>query len=58
MLGVSFTGAGNVPAATWRQSVDLENGMKERSCACLMKPVCGRIGTDGVGEALAEAFGE
>ena len=35
----SLTGAGKVPAATWRHSVDLETGTKARTCGMRMKPV-------------------
>jgi hypothetical protein len=32
-------------------SVDFENGMKARTWSCRMKPVCGRVGTEGVADA-------
>lgn len=44
----SLTGAGNVPASTRRQSVDLEMGTKFNTCACRRKPVSGRIAWIGL----------
>lgn len=39
----SFTGAGNVPASTRRQRVDLEMGTKANTCGCRRKPVAGKF---------------
>lgn len=37
----SFTGVGNAPAFTRRQSVDFENGTKRNSSRCRTNPVSG-----------------
>ena len=53
---VSLTGAGNVPAATCRHSVDFEIELKASTCAWRIKPGGGSAGMGSAWEIWAGAF--
>ena len=56
--GDSLTGAGNIPAVTWRHNVDFDTGTRASTCGRRTKPVGGRMGTRFTGAMSAEALRE